>query len=140
MRSIVTWVVLANPKMIRVVADRGCGKGLVALGGKCWRAKDFVRKIDHAEGAKGASHVCEINKERNIEMSLAANVAEHLRIAHAHWDFDRLALLAESHMLTLLRSKLDDHLRSALVGEIAEDFSHQPLEIVEMRLQKILAA
>jgi hypothetical protein len=40
MKPVVTWVVLANARTIRVLAHRGTGKGLAAMAGQMWHAPD----------------------------------------------------------------------------------------------------
>lgn len=144
MKPTVTWVVLANARMIRVLAHRGPGKGLTALGGKCWRAPaaDLPRDragVGHSIAGPGVAAVAQSDTKLLSDQAFAREVAGHLVDGLRAGKFDRLALIAGPHMLGVLRGALDGPLKSVLVGEIPKDLSARPLPQVESHLGELIA-
>lgn len=144
MKPIVTWVVLANAKTVRVVAHNGPGKGLTALAGEIWHATEILTANDkagfgHSIAGPGVAAVQQTNRKLVHDTLFAKEVIDHLSKDCVSKKFDRLILISGPHMLGILRASLDGPLRAALVGEIPKDLSAQSLIDVETHLGEFIA-
>lgn len=144
MKPVVTWVLLANARMARIVVNKGQGKGLAALDGKYWHADKVPAARDqagvgHSIGGPGVTGMSQVDKQRQTETEFAKTILSDLTKARLRKEFDRLALVAGPRMLSLLRAQIDEGLAALVIGEIPSDLSRQPLEQIEHRLGEIMA-
>lgn len=144
MKPTVTWVILANARAIRVLAHRGPGRGLVALGGHFWRAQGAEPARDkagigHSIAGPGVAAVDQGDEGRKIETKFARNVVDHLEDDFRAKKFDRLIVASGPLMLGVLRGCLDGPLAKVIVGEIPKDLSTQSLSNVETHLGELIA-
>lgn len=144
MKPIVTWIVLANTREVRVLANKGPGKGLSALAGKCWQAEgaDIPRDkagVGHSIAGPGISAVDTSDPQRQSDMRFAQDVSLQLSHSFDAKEFDRLVLVAGPHMLGLLRAALHDRLKAVITNEIAKDLTAQPMDALEVHLGEVIA-
>ena len=144
MKPVVTWVVLANARAIRVLSHQGQGNGLTALAGQCWHAPEASMPRDkagigHSIAGPGVAAVEQKNATKINDIRFAKEVIAKLSEAYLAKKFDRLILISGPHMLGLLRANIDVPLRAALIGEIAKDLSAQSLTQIEIHLGQLIA-
>lgn len=144
MKPTVTWIVLANARVVRVLANRGPGKGIVALSGMTWTAEDAKEPRDHAGvghsiAGPGVAAVEQSDLHLQAETRFAREVCAKLAEALDKSEYDRLVIFAGPHMLGLLRAHLDDRVRQVTIGEVPKDLSAQSLEAVHAHLGEVLA-
>ena len=144
MKPVVTWIVLANTREIRVFANKGPGKGLLAVAGKCWQAEGASKPRDkagvgHSIAGPGISAVDTADPQSQSDMRFAQDVSLQLSNSFDAKEFDRLVLVAGPHMLGLLRAALNDHLKAVISNEIAKDLSAQPMDALEAHLSEVIA-
>ncbi|MGB7242645.1 MAG: host attachment protein [Sulfitobacter sp.] len=144
MKPIVTWVILANARIIRVLSHQGPGKGLAAMADKCWHATEASRPRDkagmgHSIAGPGVAAVEQTDAKLINDTRFAKEVMAHLSQAYVAKAFDRLILISGPHMLGLMRAEMDAPLHKPLVGEIPKDLSAQSLAQVEAHLGELIA-
>lgn len=144
MKPIITWIVLANSRGARVLANRGPGKGLEELKTHVWEAPPMEQPRDragvgHSIAGPGVAGVTERDARLIHDQGFARQIIRRLRKAQAAHDYDRLVLAAGPHMLGLLRQQLDAALKSVLVGEIAKDLTAQPPQAVSDTVGAVIA-
>ena len=144
MKPIVTWIVLANARSARVLANSGPGKGLSAVGDQHWQAPEAGTPNDragvgHSSAGPGISAVEQTDRQAMNDAEFARDVANHLSTALAAKRFDRLVLVAGPHMLGLLRAHLNESVRASVLGEIPKDLSAQSLSNLETHLGELIA-
>lgn len=144
MKPVVTWVVMANARSAKVLANHGPGKGLVPVSGQLLTAPETRLPRDeagvgHSIAGPGVAAVEQTDLQEINDARFAKTVIAHVKTAHDAKRFDRLILIAGPHMLGLLRANLDAALRAVLLGEMPKDLSNQPPGAVEDRLAALLA-
>lgn len=144
MKPVVTWVVLANARTIRVLAHRRTGKGLAAMARQMWHAPDVSLPNDKAGVGRsiagpGVSAVQQTDPKEVNDWMFAKEVTDQLVKAHQSKAFDRLVLVLGPHMLGLLCANMGTALHAILLGEIPKDLSMQPIADVETHLGELLA-
>ncbi|MEO1138199.1 MAG: host attachment protein [Pseudomonadota bacterium] len=144
MKPVVTWVVVANGRDAKVLENRGPGKGLDLLARKGWQAEsvripDDKPGVGHSIAGPGVSAVEQTDTRLQTETKFAKHVLQELSNALRAKEFDRLIIACGPHMLGLFRAHLEDDLRSVVIGEIAKDFSAQPIHVLEARLGDFIA-
>ncbi|MFY0691081.1 MAG: host attachment protein [Paracoccaceae bacterium] len=145
MKPVETWILLANATFARIVANRGPGKGIVAMGGKTWRAEPPVEYSDeagHARMSTAYSQASLTSKDPKelAEQVFAHTLAEELVGFRRKGAYDRLIIAASPHMLGSLRESLPDYVSDTVVAEIAKDLTHATLEDLPKLLSNVLAA
>lgn len=144
MKPVVTWIVLANSRMARVLVNRGPGKGVEVVPGREWTAPPVATPRDragmgHSIAGPGVAAVSESDARHSHDQTFAREIVHDLQKARRARQFDRLVLSAGPHMLGLLRPQLDAPLRAMLVGEIAKDLTAQSIESVEAHVGDLIA-
>ncbi len=144
MKPIVTWIILANARGARVVANRGPGKGLVVPDGKSWQAEPAIAPsakagLGHSIAGPGVAAVDQGDPQLRADAKFAKDVVHQLEIALAQKAFDRLVIVAGPHMLGLMRQVLGQQLRAVLVAEIAKDLSALSLQSLQSHLGEVIA-
>lgn len=144
MKPVVTWIVLANAREVRVFANKGPGKGLLALARKRWQAEGVGKPRDkagvgHSIAGPGISAVESTDPQRQSDMRFAQDVSLQLLHSFDAHEFGRLVLVAGPHMLGLLRATLHDRLKVVISNEIAKDLSAQPMDVLEGHLGEVIA-
>jgi protein required for attachment to host cells len=144
MKSIVTWVVLANTRNASVLVNLGPGKGISPLQGCYWNAEvspEFRDKagIGHSIAGPSTAAVDDGDLQLESDRRFAKQVTQDLEQAFASKKFDRLIIISGPRMLGLLRASLSNQLRAGLNGEIAKDLSALPLNVIEKHLGEVIA-
>ncbi len=134
MTTVVTWVVLANARSVRVLANMGPGSGLCAVQDSQWNAETPAR-CDVDQGVSSADMQPLRHKE---DVRLARQVAHDLLESFEREAFDRLVLVSGPHMMGLLRATLTPPLHAATLGWITRDFSVLPLAALEPHLGEMI--
>ena len=144
MKSIVTWVVLANTRTVSVLVNLGPGKGITPLETCYWKAEaipEFRDKagVGHSIAGPSSAAVDDGDLRLEADRRFAKQVAHDLEQAQASNKFDRLIIISGPRMLGLLRASISEQLRAALTGEIAKDLSALPLDVIEKHLGEVIA-
>lgn len=145
MKPIVTLAVLANARTVRIVENRGPGKGFTASAGHALQAPPVVENADRAgshpiSGAHGAAAFEASDPKEAAEAAFARLIAKDLEKRHAAGTFDQLILTAAPHMLGQLRAALPDALKAKVIGEADKDLTHAGLDDIAGHLKDIIAA
>ncbi len=144
MKPIVTWVVLANARSVKVLSHRGPGHGLSLIDGQKMTAPEAEAPnekagVGHSIAGPGKAAVEETDPQEKADARFAKDVMVSIRRALYDKQFDRLILIAGPHMLGLLRAELDTSVQAVLLGEIPKDLSSQPVEAVETHLGTLIS-
>ncbi|MCV3271496.1 host attachment protein [Roseobacter sinensis] len=144
MKPIVTWIVLANAREARVLANRGPGSGLAPVPGQCWTAEDPDPPRDragvgHSIAGPAVSAVAQTDPHRRSSALFARKVMCALSGALAAEEFDRLVIVAGPLMLGLMRKAMDHRLKYTLIGEIDKDLSALPIAALATHLGDVMA-
>ncbi|NNK78491.1 MAG: host attachment protein [Litoreibacter sp.] len=145
MKPVETWILLANATFARVVANRGPGKGIVAMGGKTWRADppvDYSDEAGHARMNTTYSQASLTSKDPKelAEHIFATQLAEKMIEFRRKGAYDRLIVVASPHMLGSLRETLPDAVTDTVAAEVAKDLTHATLEELPKLLSNVIAA
>ncbi|MCK0104228.1 host attachment protein [Pseudohalocynthiibacter sp. F2068] len=145
MKPTVTWVILANAGVARVVVNEGPGKGFAALEGMTFESEPPAEYSDepgmgHSRFGHGKSAVAQPDPKRQAEASFAATLIGRLEDGLRKSAFDRLILVAAPHMLGTLRAAIKGSLKDKVFAEVAKDLTHIPIEDLSDHLEDVIAA
>ena len=145
MKPTVTWVVLANAGVARVVVNEGPGKGFTELDGMTLESEPPIEYSDepgmgHSRFGHGKSAVAQADPKRQAEASFAAELIKRLEDGLHKSAFDRLILVAAPHMLGTLRAILKAPLKEKVLAEVAKDLTHIPVRELSDHLDGVIAA
>ena len=146
MKKTVTWVVVADGRRVRVFRNDGPGKGVEPIR----EEEDAINPRTRQQGTDrpgrvqesvgGARHSVEPQDLHQAqEAAFARRLGAELSDAARRDAFDRLVLIAAPKCLGDVRSALDDHARSKVIGEIDKDLTKASREDVERQLGSIIA-
>lgn len=143
MKPVITWVVLANARMVRAVVHRGPGKGLVEKDGIDWAAPDPVEYADRAGKARSSTNSATVTFSRSDpnEIALAAyarEIAARLDAQAQAGAFDRLIVGAAPAMLGALRDALDKTTLAGRYRDISKDLTQIPVQDLAPHLEDLL--
>ncbi|WP_227269502.1 host attachment protein [Roseobacter weihaiensis] len=144
MKPVVTWIVLANTREVRILVNRGPGKGLEPLANKHWRAEGVDKPRDkagvgHSIAGPAVSAVDPGDPQRQSDIRFARKVAGRLSNSLDKKRFHRLVLVSGPLMLGLLRGVAEDRLKDVIVEEVAKDLTAQPIDVVKSHLGAVIA-
>ena len=147
-KSLKTWILVANASRARIVENHGVGRGIVAVEGT-----EFSNDVTHGrdvyadrpgrvhDSAGPGRHAMEpptAAKEQSVAVfsrSLAAYLQDHLR----RGTYDRLILIAEPSFLGHLRASLAKPVVSVVHAELAKDLTRETDEGLASQLESVLA-
>lgn len=145
MKPTITWIVLADAQILRVVVNDGPGKGV--YGHKvAGLAVPKVTALSDAPGMTKAvagphrGSITDPDLKRQAEMSFADDIVHYLEHALGSQEFDRLVLVAAPQMLGILRQKLSASLQEVLYADLDKDLTHVALDALPSHLSDVLAA
>jgi protein required for attachment to host cells len=143
MKSVRTWVLIADAGRARVLESRGPGTGLHAVDGLSFaqdtppsrelgrdqppRSFDSVGSGRHAMEPRNDPH-------RAQKLDFARQLADVLGAALAQKSFDKLVVVAPPPFLGDLRGVWPAPVAAAIVGEIAKDLTKAPTLELEAQL------
>jgi len=145
MKPTITWILLANAGIARVVANRGPGKGFEAMGGKTWHAEKAVEYADkpgvehHGRGHGNVTLMSGDPKDA-AETAFAVRLARELEASCREDRFQRLIISAAPALLGKLRAALPEVVRERVLAEVDKDLTHIPLEALRTHLKDVIAA
>ena len=144
MKPIVTWVLLANAGMARVVANHGPGKGLVPMAGKTWHADEPVEYSDQPGTEKtgntpGSVSLSTGDPKDLAETVFSVHVASELAASAQKGEFDRLIVSAGPSMLGKLRAAIPQGVKDKVTAEVDKDLTHIKVEDLASHLQDVIA-
>jgi protein required for attachment to host cells len=136
MKSVRTWILIADAGRARVLENLGPGKGARLVDGLSSEAG--LPSTTHAivtdrqprsiESSSPARHPIEPKTDPREQMKrgylemLASELDRHL----AAGDYDRLIVVAPPHALGVLRSAFSDRVKAVMAGELAKDLTKTP--------------
>lgn len=142
MRSIRTWVLVADGSRARILRDpfshavRAENLGELVFRAEQKRLREIMAdkpgKGFGASGSRRSSMEYHSDPIREDERAFASMLVEVLNSHRIAGDFERLAIFASPEMLGDLRKALPDPLKNITVGEIAKDLTRLPAP--ELRL------
>ena len=144
MKPVITWVVLANARLARVVIHRGPGKGFVVKEGLEWNAPDAIDFADKSGTARSSSNSATVTFGRSdpsdiAQTTFAKDIASHLEKLHRGGTFDRLIISAAPHMLGEIRKALEKTELASAYQDVSKDLTHIPLQDLGRHLEHIIA-
>lgn len=145
MRPIVTWVLLANAGIARVVANHGPGKGFVAMGGRTWHAEDPVEYSDKpglekSGNAYGSVALPSGDPKDAAETAFAIQVSAELEAFVRSGQFDRMIICAAPRMLGKLRAAIAPSVQNKVTAEVDKDLTQINLVDLPKHLRDVIAA
>lgn len=143
MSPVVTWIVLANTREAKVLANRGPGTGLIPVAGRHWRAGEvhsIAADVNVERDTVGATTyvVDQADARQRFDALFVRQVVSGLARDLASEEFDRFILVAGPLMLGLMTDAMDHRLKYALVDELVKDLSALPASAVETQLGEII--
>jgi len=137
------WVVAADAARARIFRARHANGGLTEIedllnpdardAGRALRAD----RLGHAaNAARGGGHSLQRNADEphQIAIDFGCRLARRLNAARKRGEFDRVYLVAEPHLLGVVRGALDRPTRRLLAAAIGKDVSRRSAAIVRQRL------
>lgn len=145
MKPIVTWVLIANAREARVVANHGPDKGFQTVEGACWTANPPIEHADaptfsHSSVGPGQRRVERSSPEAKAEADFAALLCDAMQTHLRRGEFDRLILAAAPHMLGELRGHLSKELEGLIIAEVPKDLHNAALDRLPGMLKDHIAA
>lgn len=149
-KTVVTWVLLADGAVARVLTNNGPGQGLKRSAGHEFSvahplARDIVsdregRQADRAAGGGGSRHAMKPRTEpqRHLEKEFAKTLARFLEKEALKKSYQRLVLVASPNMLGDLRSELSVHALAAVSDQVNKDLVHMDDAAVAKHLSEIV--
>ena len=133
MKSVNTWILIADGAKARVLLNAGRGKGVKEVPGLDV-ASEYPRSGDIMADREGRSfdsqgkgrHAMErpSDPHRNAKKAFAGTLAAMLDEQAARNSFDRLVIVAPPQMLGDLRAALSPNVRDKVDVELAKDLTH----------------
>ncbi len=144
MKSIKTWIVLANAKTALFFVNSGPGKGLATAGRGEQHAEPPRPYADragavHSRVGPGVSAVEQSDPKNLAETEFAAALSTYLHTCFEDDAFERLIIAASPHMLGKLRKALPEAVAKAVVAEIDKDLTQIPIKDLPRSLQDVIA-
>ncbi len=148
MKPTKTWVLVADGSRARVLENLGPGKGLHQLPHS---TEDWLLAPDHELGTDRPGrvfnsvgevrHALEATSDphREQKRAFAHHLVKELDARFGAKEFDRLVLIAPPAMLGDLRAALPAELGKFVVGSVAKDLTHVPVEGVQEAVGEVLA-
>ena len=145
MKPIVTWVLLADSREARVVANEGVGKGFIPLKGGTWKAPpskphEDAQGVSHSSVGASQHRLAPRNASTDGDDDFARDVAGKLTKHLKKREFERLIVVADPNMLGHLRRRFDGPLSDVVVAEVAKDLTHVPIGKLAGYLADVIAA
>lgn len=145
MKPVVTWVLLANAGMARVVVNRGPSKGFAAMGGKTWRAEkpiEYADKpgVERRENTYGSVTLDSGDPKDAAESAFAQDLASRLSAYCRDDCFDRLIISAAPSLLGKLRAALPENVREKVSAEVDKDLTQVGVDDLAAHLKDVIAA
>lgn len=148
MKSITTWILVADGSQARIASHMGPGKGLEPvlenqlhsrnLPGREIMADRPGRAFDSAgQGRHAMEPVTDprVHDKQDFIREIAALLDKESK----RGSFDRLVIVAPPKALGYLREELSDTVRSKVTGELGKDLVHVPLHDLAGHLEEVLA-
>jgi protein required for attachment to host cells len=138
MKSVRTWILIADAGRARVLENLGPGKATSLVDGLASEANlpstthPIVtdRQPRSMESSNPARHPIEpkTDPREKLKRSYLEMLAGDLDKRLADGDFDRLVVVAPPHALGVLRSAFSERVKSVVSGELAKDLTKTPDE------------
>ena len=143
MKPIITWIVLADAKTMRIAVNEGPGKGL--YGRKTEGVEPApVTALSDAPGMTNApmgpnrGGISDPDLKGQAEAAFASDIVSYLAGAMRNGEFDRLVLVAAPEMLGLLRERLSTPLQEVLRADLPKDLTHVTLDDLPKHLEDVM--
>lgn len=145
MNAVVTWVLLADSREARVVANEGVGKGFIPIKGGTWNApppKPFedVQGVSHSSVGPSQHRLAPRNTNARGDDGFAREIADSLLKHLNKRAFERLIIVAEPKMLGHLRAAFEGPIAGVVMAEVAKDLIHVPINKLAGHLEDVIAA
>jgi protein required for attachment to host cells len=143
MKSINTWIVLADAQTVRIAINEGPGKGVYGHSTQGLQAPP-VTELSDAPGMTAAAAgpnrggISDPDLKGQAAHAFATQITRYLEANLAAGAYQRLILIAPATMLGLLRKALTPALREVVLGDIPKDLTHLPLDDLSKHLEDIL--
>lgn len=142
-----SWILTANRSGARILDKQG---GTLTLLETIENAEGRLRNrdidtdrhgraFDRATNARHALSTTESPHER-IAKGFARGLADKLRQARLVRRFDRLVIVAEPHLLGLIRAELDAVTARTVIATVAKDLAHVPVDELAAHLPELPVA
>ena len=145
MKAAVTWVVLANAGIVRVLMNNGTGKGFVPVTGLTFSAPAPIDYADEAgvmqsSAGPGRPSMTRADPASHAEQTFAKDIVARLTKAHQDGAFSRLILVAAPHMLGVIRGVMTPSLKGLVLAELDKDLTLTPADQLPNKLADLIAA
>ena len=145
MKSIKTWVLLANSQVARIVVNEGPGKGFQVVEGAQWVADPAIEHADaatmsYSRVGEGQRRVERSSPKVKAEADFASQLGAHLAQELHKGSYERLLIVAAPHMLGELRHHLSKEVSGITIAQIPKDLVVSDLKALPSLLGNHIAA
>jgi protein required for attachment to host cells len=143
MKSICTWVLIADAARARVFETRGKGTGLTVVSDMAFDAElapSHMLGTDRPgrsfESVGSTRHAMESPSDphREQKRQFARRVAHAIEERQAANSYDRLVVVAPAATMGDLRAAMSDKVKAAIVAELVADLTHTPVSEIPAHL------
>ena len=147
MKSVRTWVLIADGARARVLQNAGPGHGLHPVEGLVFHGDHSATHdlVSDREGRSFRSHgpgrsaiEAHSDPHRQLKKKFAHQLADMLADRLEQKTYDRLIIVAPPGALGDLRAAISDHVRARVVGEVAHDLTKTPNGELALHLKDVL--
>lgn len=147
MKSIKTWVLIADGARARVLQNDGPGRGIHAVDGLVFHGDHSATHdlVSDREGRSFSSHgfgrsALEPHSDphRELKRTFAQQMADMLAHGLEQHAYDRLIMVAPPVTLGDLRAALPDSVRAKVAGEVGHDLTKTPNNELAAHLKDVL--
>jgi len=148
MKSIKTWILIADGAQARLVYNDGPGHGIKPTSEEILHGRNLPGREINADRpgrtfdsvGKGRHAKAPTTDPRdNEKQHFVRRLAEMLDDAAKHGRYDRLVIVAPPRALGQLRAMLSDRVRAKVSGELDKDLTHVPTGELTRHLEPVLA-
>jgi protein required for attachment to host cells len=147
MKSVKTWILIADGARARVLLNEGPGRGIQVVEGLVFHGDHSATHdlVSDREGRSYSSHgpgrsAIEPHSDphRELKKTFVHGLARMLARELEQHAYERLVIVAPPVALGDLRAAISDHVRSKVVSEVAHDLTKLPNDEIAVHLKGIL--
>ena len=143
MKSIKTWILLADARMARIVENPGPGKGVFQIRNKVFEAKEVNEFADSAGRTHNSTTSTRHKYETPDNTSNAANefvdeILTSLQKSLRDGEYNRLIICAAPKTLGLINKALPKSLKDVTIGQVDRDLTRVPTDKLAKHFETLI--
>ena len=144
MKSVKTWILIADARTARIVENSGPGKGIFQVKNKVFEAEEPNEYSDH----EGRTYNSNSPTRHKLETPSSTSGAAHeyintilmsLQMSHQKGEYDRLIVCAAPKTLGIILKALPKVLREITIAQIDRDLTHVPTDELAKHFENVIA-